>query len=68
MKVLNNDKKLKIISNNKKIFTLKDKEISQALEYLYKKGTIEVKAFNADKFINRKLLKQMIFFFASQDC
>ena len=53
MKVLDNDKKLKNMSNNKKTFILGDKEISQALEYLYKKGTIEVKAFNDEKFINK---------------
>ena len=31
MKVLNSDNKLKLISNSTKIFTLGDKEISQAL-------------------------------------
>ena len=53
MKVLNNDKKLRNLSNNKKVIALGDKEISYALEYLYKKGTLEVKAFNEVKFISK---------------
>ena len=52
-KVLDNDKKLKESPNNKKIITLGDKEISKALEYLYKKGTVEVKTFNDDKYIKK---------------
>ena len=52
-KVLDNDKKLKESPNNKKIIALGDKEISKALEYLYKKGTVEVKTFNDDKYIKK---------------
>ena len=52
-KILDNDKILKESFKVKKIITLGDKEISQALEYLYKKGTIEAKAFNDIKLIKK---------------
>ena len=42
----------------KKIIGLGDKEISQALEYLYKKGTIEVKAFNDIKYIKKVAVEE----------
>ena len=52
-KVLDNDEKLKESSKVKKIVSLGDKETSRALEYLYKKATIEVKAFNDSKYIKK---------------
>ena len=52
-KVLDNDKRLKESSKVNKNITLGDKEISRALEYPYNKGTIEVKAFNDNKYIKK---------------
>ena len=53
-KVLDNDETLKLKNNPiKRNITLGDKAISKALEYLYKKGTVEVKAFNDDKYVKK---------------
>ena len=57
-KVLDNDRKFMEESKRNRVVVLDDKQISQALEYLYKKGTIEVKAFNDEKSIKKFGIEQ----------